>query len=142
MSFDVIIVTTPRQREDAFAVRIAVFVEEQQIPREEELDDADDTAIHCVGYLAGTPIAAGRLVIGEGYGKIGRMAVLRQHRGEHYGARILESLEREGAARGLSEFRLSAQLSAKGFYDRAGYTPVGDIYNEVDIPHIAMIKSA
>lgn len=142
MNAEIIIVTTPEQREDVFAVRIAVFVEEQQIPREEELDELDETAVHCVGYLDGAPVAAGRLVVGEGgeYGKIGRMAVLREQRGTGLGARVLTALEREGAARGVREFRLSAQLSARGFYDRAGYAADGDVYDEVGIPHIAMVK--
>jgi predicted GNAT family N-acyltransferase len=140
MSAEIVIVTTPAQRDDAFAVRIAVFVDEQQIPREEELDDLDATAVHCVGYLDNQPVAAGRLVLGDGYGKIGRMAVLKQHRGAGLGAAVLAALEAEGAARGLREFRLSAQLSAKGFYDRFAYTADGDVYDEVGIPHIAMLK--
>ena len=140
MTPDIIIAATPQQRDDAFAVRIAVFVDEQQIPREEELDAADTTAVHCVAYLDGAPVAAGRLVTSDGYGKIGRMAVLKQHRGAGLGAAVLAALEAEGAARSLPEFRLSAQLSAKGFYDRLGYTPDGDIYDEVGIPHIAMVK--
>ena len=141
MTTDIIVAQTDAQREDAFAVRIAVFVEEQQIPREEELDEADATAVHCVGYVNGTPVAAGRLVVGDGYGKVGRMAVLAPHRGTGMGARVLEALEREGVARGLREFRLSAQLSARGFYDRAGYVADGDLYDEVGIPHIAMVKA-
>lgn len=141
MELTVIIAATQQQRDDAFAVRIAVFVEEQQIPREEELDNADATAVHCVAYLDAAPVAAGRLVITpDGYGKIGRMAVLKQQRGTGIGAAVLAALEAEGAARGLREFRLSAQLSAKGFYDRLGYTADGDIYDEVGIPHVAMSK--
>lgn len=140
MSMHVVIAENDAQREDAFAVRIAVFVEEQQIPREEELDDADATAVHCVGYVDGAPVAAGRLVVNDGYGKVGRMAVLASHRGTRMGARVLDALEREGVARGLREFRLSAQLSARGFYDRAGYSADGDVYDEVGIPHIAMVK--
>jgi ABC-type dipeptide/oligopeptide/nickel transport system ATPase subunit len=62
-------------------VRLAVFVEEQGIPREEELDELDEVAVHCVGYAVDTPVAAGRLVLSDGYGKVGRMAVLREHRG-------------------------------------------------------------
>ena len=68
------------------------------------------------------------------------MAVLVEHRGTGLGAAVLETLEREGAARGLREFRLSAQLSARGFYDGAGYAADGDVYDEVGIPHIAMVK--
>jgi predicted GNAT family N-acyltransferase len=141
MTRDVVITGTQQQRDDAFAVRIAVFVDEQQIPREEELDDLDATAVHCVAYVDGTPVAAGRLVVTpDGYGKIGRMAVLKQHRGTGLGAAVLAALEREGAARGLREFHLNAQLSARGFYDRLGYAADGDIYDEVGIPHIAMVK--
>jgi predicted GNAT family N-acyltransferase len=137
---DICIVTTEQQREDALAVRIAVFVEEQGIAREDEIDEYDDVAIHCVGYLDGAPVAAGRLVVMDGYGKVGRMAVLSEHRGRGIGAAVLVALEREGVARGVTLFRLSAQLTARPFYDRAGYAPVGDVYDEVGIPHIAMEK--
>lgn len=140
MSATVLLASTPQQRDDAFAVRIAVFVGEQGISRDDELDELDDTAVHCVAYLDGRPVAAGRLVALDGYGKIGRMAVLAHHRGAGLGASVLDALEREGAARGLREFRLSAQLTARGFYERTGYTPDGDVYDEVGIPHIAMEK--
>src|SRR5438270_7086251 len=115
MEREIVIAGTPEQREDAFAVRIAVFVEEQQIPREEELDDLDASAVHCVGYDDGKPIAAGRLVVADGYGKIGRMAVLPSHRRRGAGRQVLDELEREAAARGLAMVKLSAQLSAAGF---------------------------
>ena len=140
MELEIVIAKTEQQRDDAFAVRIAVFVEEQQIPREEELDDLDASAVHCVGYDDGVPVAAGRLVVADGYGKIGRMAVLPSHRGRGIGRAVLDELEREASARGLPMVKLSAQLPAAGFYDRAGYTRIGDIYDEVGIPHIAMEK--
>lgn len=136
----VLIAQDARQREDAFAVRIAVFVEEQQIPRSEELDEFDETAVHCVGYDGDVPVAAGRLVVGDGYGKIGRMAVLASHRGRGDGRAVLEALERYGSERGLREFRLNAQMSARGFYERMGYEVTGDLYYEVGIPHIEMRK--
>jgi predicted GNAT family N-acyltransferase len=122
-------------------VRIAVFVIEQGIPRSEELDELDATATHAVGYDAGTAVAAGRLVLADGYGKVGRMAVLCEQRGHGHGAAILEALEREAAVRGVPLIKLSAQLHAAGFYARAGYTRVGDVYDEVGIPHVAMEKN-
>ena len=137
---EIVIATNAEQREDALAVRIAVFVEEQGIPREQELDEHDDVAVHCVGYADGAPVAAGRLVLMDGYGKVGRMAVLASHRGSGAGAAVLGAMEREGRARGVELFRLSAQMSARGFYDRMGYAAVGDVYDEVGIPHIAMEK--
>lgn len=136
----IVVASTRREREDAVSVRIAVFVVEQGIPREEEIDEHDDTAIHCVGYVDDTPVAAGRLVIADGYGKVGRMAVLPSYRSRGLGRLVLDALEREASSHGIPLLKLSAQLSARRFYDRAGYTPVGDIYDEVGIPHIAMEK--
>jgi predicted GNAT family N-acyltransferase len=134
------VVKTDKQREDAFAVRIAVFVDEQGISREDELDELDATAVHIVGYEDGVPVAAGRLVVEHDYAKIGRMAVLADHRGRGLGAEVLEALEQAGVERGIRHFKLSAQLHAQGFYQSCGYTPVGDVYDEVGIPHIAMEK--
>lgn len=141
MTPDVVTARTNAQRDDSFAVRIAVFVDEQGIPRSEELDDLDAVAVHCVAYDdGGAPVAAGRLLPSDGYAKIGRMAVLASHRGTGLGAAVLDALEREGVARGIRWFKLSAQLHARGFYDRLGYSAIGDVYDEVGIPHIAMEK--
>ncbi|MDE3094419.1 MAG: GNAT family N-acetyltransferase [Chloroflexota bacterium] len=131
---------TPAQRADALRVRIAVFCDEQGIAREDELDALDADAVHVAGYLGPAPVAAGRLVLAEGRAKVGRMAVLREHRGRGYGAAILAALEREAAARGIRDISLSAQLHAAGFYERAGYRRIGDVYDEVGIPHVAMEK--
>ena len=65
---EILIATTPQHRDDAFAVRISVFVDEQGISRDDELDDLDATAIHCVAYADSTPVGAGRLVVMDGYG--------------------------------------------------------------------------
>jgi predicted GNAT family N-acyltransferase len=137
----VVIVSTPQQYEDALSVRMAVFVVEQQIPREEEIDGYEESAIHCVAYDEGArPIGAGRLVLMDGYGKVGRMSVLKEQRGTGVGAAVLAALEREAASRGLPEARLSAQLTAQAFYERNGYVAYGDVYDDVGIPHIDMKK--
>lgn len=138
----VIIAATPRHRDDAFAVRIAVFVEEQGISRSDELDDYDASATHCVAYVGGAPVGAGRMLLFEGYAKIGRMAVLRTHRGVGVGALVLDALEREAVACGIRHIKLSAQLHARGFYERCGYTAQGGVYDDVGIPHIDMEKRA
>jgi predicted GNAT family N-acyltransferase len=140
MDLDVRIARTAAERDDAFAVRIAVFVVEQGIARADELDELDATATHAVRYADGVPVAAGRLVLADGCAKVGRMAVLRDHRGEGHGAMILAALEREAAAQGASSIKLSAQLHAAGFYERAGYARRGGVYDEVGIPHVAMEK--
>ena len=140
-TIDARIATTAREREDAFAVRLAVFVGEQGIPRSEELDDFDASATHCVAYdFAGTPVGAGRLLLFDGYAKIGRMAVLASHRKANIGAAVLATLEREAASQGIPLIKLSAQLHARGFYERCGYTAHGDVYDDVGIPHVDMEK--
>ncbi len=135
-----LIAITSQQRDDAFAVRIAVFVEEQGIDRSDELDDFDASATHCVAYVDGTPAAAGRLLLFDDHAKIGRMAVLASHRGAGVGALVLDALEREAAAHGIRHIKLSAQLHARGFYERCGYTAHGDLYDDVGIPHVDMEK--
>lgn len=135
------IATTQRERADAFAVRLAVFVGEQGIPRSEELDDFDASATHCVAYDDdGKPAGAGRLLLFDGYAKIGRMAVLASHRKSGLGAAVLTVLEQEAASQNIPLIKLSAQLHARGFYERCGYTTHGDIYDDVGIPHIDMEK--
>jgi ElaA protein len=136
----IIIATTAQQREGAFAVRIAVFVDEQGIRRSEELDDFDASATHCVGYVDDTPVVAGRLLLFDDYAKVGRMAVLASHRGTGLGARVLDALEREAGACGIHHIKLSAQLHARGFYERCGYVAHGAVYDDVGIPHIDMEK--
>ena len=109
------IVGSEGEREDAFSVRIAVFVEEQGISRADELDDFDASATHCVAYVDAAPAGAGRLLLFDGYAKIGRMAVLASQRGTGLGALVLDALEREAVARGVRHLKLSAQLHARGF---------------------------
>jgi predicted GNAT family N-acyltransferase len=138
---DVRIANTPQEREDAFAVRVAVFVDEQGIARADELDDFDASATHCVAYDEhGTPCGAGRLLLFDDYAKVGRMAVLASHRKTGAGAAVLRALETEAASRGITQIKLSAQLHARGFYERCGYTAHGDVYDDVGIPHVDMDK--
>jgi YbgC/YbaW family acyl-CoA thioester hydrolase len=128
---------------DAGKVRTAVFVEEQGIPIEMEWDEADNTAVHAVAYNGlGQGIATGRLVRqGEGIGKIGRMAVDRALRGSRVGGEILHTLMGVARQRGDREVMLYAQRSAEGFYQRLGFAPRGEPFEEVGIPHIEMVKA-
>jgi predicted GNAT family N-acyltransferase len=126
----------------ASEVRTAVFVEEQRIPREEEWDTADQVALHAVAHnRLGQAMATGRLLPAEGgVSKIGRMAVHRVLRGTGVGRQILTALMDAARTRGDRTVRLSAQRTAEGFYRRLGYTPVGEPYDEVGIPHLLMEK--
>ena len=121
------------------ALRHRVFVLEQGVPAELESDAADASAVHALARDdAGTVVAVGRLIERDGRAVIGRMAADRSVRGRGHGAAVLEVLHAEAAGRGFTEVELHAQLTARRFYERAGYEPVGGVYTEAGIEHVTM----
>ncbi|MDE2078064.1 MAG: GNAT family N-acetyltransferase, partial [Burkholderiales bacterium] len=134
-------------QEGASAVRRAVFIQEQGIDESEEWDDDDPKAFHVViRSRAGLNTATGRLILPKSIqadlvGKIGRMAVIKSARSTGVGSLVLAALLNEAKRRGLERIDISAQVSAQSFYERAGFEPVGEVYDEVGIPHQAMRKT-
>jgi predicted GNAT family N-acyltransferase len=135
-------VAGPADRSDIAALRTRVFVDEQGVPPEIEQDAADDTAVHALSRdAAGRVVATGRLLVREeGPAAIGRMATDVTARGRGHGAAVLDELHRQAALRGVTEVELHAQVTARGFYERAGYTAVGEEYLEAGIAHVTMIR--
>lgn len=118
------------------AIRKSVFVEEQGVPLEIELDAADATATHFLLWdWHGNPIACARLLP---EGKVGRMAVLPQWRGKGLGDRLLTAVIAEAKRRGWFELRAAAQASVTAFYTQAGFEPVGDPFVAAGIDHQMM----
>jgi predicted GNAT family N-acyltransferase len=139
-------VATPADRAELAALRTRVFVDEQGVPPEIERDAADETAVHVIsrgvsGNLAGRVVATGRLLVGGASATIGRMAADAAVRGRGHGAAVLEELHRQAVLRGVTDIELHAQVSARRFYERAGYTAVGEVYQEAGIDHITMRRS-
>lgn len=140
-------VLTAAEREAVFAIRMVVFVEEQAVPAEEELDAYDVSAAHFLVRLSTDPSPAGiigtaRLLDkGNGLGKIGRVAVLREHRGKGVGALLMQRVEQEARASGYSEIILEAQVHALPFYEKIGYVAEGPVFLDCDIEHRLMRKS-
>src|SRR5512133_740454 len=143
MPFTVRRVVAPDDRAAAYELRKEVFVREQHVPEEIELDEQDTTADHVVAAdEAGRVVGPGRLVLVDSEtGKIGRMAVAKAVRGRGAGAVVLAELERIGREeRRLGAIVLHAQLSAKGFSDRTGYHVEGEVFEEAGIDHVTMRK--
>lgn len=134
-------VSTERELADAYAVRIRVFVDEQGVPPELELDEFDASADHFLARLDGRPVGAGRLIVRDEVGVLGRLAVLREARGTGLGAALVRAIEGRGRERGLPALELHAQTQAEGFYERLGYKAYGEIEMDAGIPHIWMRKS-
>lgn len=120
------------------ALRFAVFCEEQGVPEEMEHDAQDATAVHLVLDDAGTVIGTCRL-LGAGHRvRLGRMAVARARRGEGLGAELLAHAHEVAAGAGAREVELHAQVDVRGFYERAGYTAEGEVFEEAGIAHVTM----
>ena len=127
--------------EGAIAVRFRVFVAEQAIPPEEELDEDDATALHAIALVQGRIVGTGRLVSREdGDGQVGRMAVDQAWRRQGVGGEILIFLEDEARSLGMARCVLHAQEYVRGFYADRGYQEYGESFLEVDIPHVEMHK--
>lgn len=126
---------------EATTLRMAVFVQEQGIPAELEVDEMDALALHAVAYGPhGQAVATGRLLPAEaGQARVGRMAVARTLRGQGWGRVVLDALVQAARARGDREVLLHAQSSAAAFYRRAGFVAQGEPFDEVGIVHITMV---
>jgi predicted GNAT family N-acyltransferase len=121
---------------DAQVIRIAVFVQEQHVPPELEMDEKDAVCLHAVAYdAAGTPVGTGRLLPD---GHIGRMAVMKSARGTGIGSALLRGLMAHARERGHPDVALSAQTHAAPFYLAHGFEQVGAEFYEAGIPHVEM----
>ena len=135
-------VATDADRAEVAALRTRVFVGEQGVPPEIEQDAADATAVHVLCRdESGRVVATGRLLLHGSTAWVGRMAVDAAVRGRGHGAAVLEELHRQAVQRGATAVELHAQVGARGFYERAGYTPVGEEYEEAGITHITMHRA-
>jgi len=159
--------TDDRRYEDALGVRYAVFVDEQGVPEDLEVDEYEAASTHFVGYRdaasaatekeaeteaaeeavdeagggggRGEPVAAARLREYEpGVGKVERVAVRAAHRGEGLGAAVMDAVEAHAAREGFDELYLHAQLHVEGFYADRGYERDGEPFTEAGIEHAAM----
>lgn len=140
-SVRIVEITDAAEMEQAWRIRRAVFIEEQGVPEEIEMDADDAIAFHVLALDNEIPVGCGRMVPHEGAIKIGRMAVMRERRGEGIGEEILAFLMDAARDRGYRMAVLHAQLHAEGFYLKCGYQPVGEVFEEAGIAHLAMERA-
>ena len=138
------LVETEEEMEGALSVRFRVFVAEQNVPMDEELDEFDSSATHAIVLSQGEVVATGRVVYGneDSAARIGRMAVDMEWRRKGIGGRLLTFLAEEAATQGVSTYILNAQEYVKDFYASHGYVERGETFLEANIVHILMRKEA
>ena len=123
---------------DICAIRYKVFVGEQKVPEELEIDGLDDQAKHVLAFVDGVPIGTGR-ILSDGH--IGRVAVLKDYRGLGIGKSIMKDLIKWAQNMNLEKVWLSSQWHAHSFYLDLDFVCVGEIYKEAGIDHIKMFKT-
>jgi predicted GNAT family N-acyltransferase len=122
-----------------FALRHTVFVDEQNVPIELEIDAFDDSAIHLLATVDGAPVGTARIVLNGDTGKIGRVCVLVHRRGTGLGAALIRhALDILQATPGVTRARLGARTDALGFYEKLGFTAYGDVFDDAGIDHRMM----
>lgn len=124
---------------EARAIREDVFMREQGFAG--EFDDIDGRAVHAVLYFDGKAAGTCRIFEEEGRAHVGQVAVRRELRGMGAGGRLLCVAEEAAAAMGLHELELAAQVRARGFYEKYGYTACSEPFDEEGCPHVRMRKS-
>ena len=138
MNITTIICDYESNTEDICAIRYEVFVEEQNVPEELEIDGLDNEAKHVLAFVNEVPIGTGR-ILSDGH--IGRVAVLEKHRGLGIGKLIMKELVKCTQDMNLEKVWLSSQWHAHSFYLDLGFVCVGEIYEEAGINHIKMFRS-
>ena len=138
-TLEIILIDSPGKMALAHEIRRKVFIEEQHVPEEIEMDEEDHHAVHALALLDGKAVGCGRFIAHDTDEiKIGRMAVFQELRGSGIGREILVFLMEEAKGRGFKHAVLHAQLTAEGFYLKQGYKPVGEVFEEAGIAHRLM----
>jgi len=125
----------PKAQAEAQRIRFIVFVDEQRVPPELEMDEHDAASLHALVFSDGKAVGTGRLLPD---GHIGRMAVLKELRGRGAGRALLRALIGAARGRGDRDVVLNSQVHALGFYGAEGFEAEGPVYEEAGIPHQVM----
>ena len=133
--------TTKEELATAVAIRYRVFVQEQGVSLEEDVDGADAFATHALALLDGQPVGTGRVVyLPMDEAKIGRMAVELRWRRRGVASLLLAFLEQQARLQSARRAVLDSQCYIKAFYAHRGYREEGEVFMDAGIEHIRMSK--
>lgn len=126
--------------QQVIAIRKKVFVEEQGVPQELEIDDHEKTSSFFLCFIDDQGVGTGRIRVWKDFTKFERIAVLKEWRGKSIGHKLM--LEMQDYADEYFPTKLplmTAQLSALSFYQKLGWVEVGNHFIEAGIDHVMMI---
>lgn len=116
-------------------IREKVFIEEQKVTSQLEWDGMDKEAIHFLAFKDEKAIGCARALVIEYCMQLGRIAVLKEYRGEGIGSALIEKAMTTAKLNQLSAIYISAQCHAIDFYKKFGFEVTSDIYLDAEIPH-------
>src|SRR3989338_7656946 len=123
-----------KDRDTIHDIRTRVFVLEQNVTHEEDVDSLDESAIHVLAFADGKPVGTARMVeLESGGAKLGRMAVLKAYREKGAGEAMARRLIEMARAMGMKAVELDAQVDALGFYEKLGFRAEGPIFMDARI---------
>lgn len=135
------VATSPEDILKVMVVRGIVFIEEQKVDWEGEIDEFEDSATHFLGEAGGQPVATGRLrFLADGRAKVERIAVRPAWRGRGYARAMVDYLLDHARGRGARRFVMHAQVYLQEFYEDFGFQREGGIFDECGIDHITMVR--
>jgi predicted GNAT family N-acyltransferase len=134
-------VSSRKELEKAFAIRVRVFVREQKVPEEIELDRDDERAAHFLAFSGENAVGTARVVMHGKSAKIGRMAVLKSYRRRGVGKKLLKCAVAVARKQNAQNIYLHAQVPVIAFYETMGFRCAGPVFDEAGIPHRKMILS-
>jgi len=116
-------------------IREKVFIQEQKVTPQLEWDGMDEKAIHFLVFNDNAAIGCARAIVIKDHMQLGRMAVLKEYRGQGIGSALLEKAMTIAKLNQLSAIYISAQCHAIDFYKKFGFEVTSDIYLDAEIPH-------
>jgi len=138
----IVVASEPSEFFDHFQLRRTIFIDEQGVNEALEMDGLDDTATLIVMYLEGIPVGCARYRVLDKAVKVERVGILKDYRNRGFGQQIMAFVESQIMEyTDTSWITLNAQLTAKDFYLRLGYAPVGEVFVEANIDHQKMMKA-
>lgn len=138
----VIKISDPESLSQAFEIREKVFVEEQKVPKEEEIDEYEDQSHHFLATINGTPCGAARWRITSNGIKLERFAVLQEFRNIGVGSALVKAVLKDINDQPHSSEKikyLHSQLGAVPLYQKFGFAKKGEIFEECAIQHYKMV---
>lgn len=138
-SINVKIADSQQELNDCFEIRDVVFIQEQSVPKDIELDEYDKTAVHFLLYYEEIPVATARMLQKDAKtAKIGRVAVLKEYRGKNLGKSLMENIVEYCCNNGIVKILIDAQTYVVPFYEKIGFKQYGEEFMDANIPHYKM----